>query len=89
MMRLECTPRFAELFGVDAARQFVGWALRDNAEYQENHQGEKRGQLTYRYPPKKPTNPDVLVQFDYDDDAIIVAIDEDAIETDCHKPEDA
>jgi hypothetical protein len=87
-MTVECTPRFAKLLGVAAARRFVDWALRNNAEYQDAHEGEEHGQLTYRYPPLRPTNPDVLVQIDYDHALIVVAIDEDAIETDCPGPEE-
>jgi hypothetical protein len=87
-MRVECTRRFAELFGTEAVRQFLDWALQDNTRYQDAHGGETHGQLTYRYPPTKPTNPDVLVQFDYDQDLIVVAIDEDAVETDCPDDED-
>ena len=87
-MTVEYTARFARLLGIAAAQKFVGWALQDNAGYQQTHDGEEHGQLTYRYPPKKPTNPDILVQIDYDHDVIVVAIDEDAIETDCPEPED-
>jgi hypothetical protein len=87
-MRVECTRRFAQLLGTAAVRQFLDWALQDNARYQDAHGGETHGQLTYRYPPTKPTSPDVLVQFDYDQDLIVVAIDEDAVEIDSPRPED-
>ena len=90
---LQCTPTFVEMFRVpddaeQVARQFVDLGLEKLKRYAAEDPGGLHGKLTYVFRPRNPTESDVIVQFDYDQEIVVVGLEDDAYETDGGDPED-